>query len=160
LENREFVDQKNDQKVEEIKRWIEAHRDLLSRQGTVVESYRNYRGRKLGPYYKLAYRDRDGRQRALYLGTSAELAQQVRALLRKCQAGMHEQRKMHQLRKVAREKLKEAKKVLSDELADRGLRLQGYEVRGWRGLSNGGADGNEPTGDATASGGASESDKH
>lgn len=56
LENREFVDQKIDQKTEIVKRWIEARRDLLSRQGTLVESYRNYRGRQLGPYYKLASR--------------------------------------------------------------------------------------------------------
>ena len=49
LENREFVDQKAEAKIREVKRWIEAHRDQLSHQGTVVEAYRNYRGRRLGP---------------------------------------------------------------------------------------------------------------
>ena len=90
MENREFVDQKAVRKFRAVKRWMETHRDQLSRQGTVVEAYRTYRGRKLGPYYRLAYRDRDGRQRSIYLGASAELAEQVRRLLVECQAELHE----------------------------------------------------------------------
>ena len=136
LENREFVDQKAEAKIREVKRWIEAHRDQLSRQGAVVETFRNYRGRRLGPYYRLAYRDRDGRQRSLYLGASAELAEQVRGLLEEYQASLRVQRERRRVLEIFRAELKKAKALWGDELAKRGLRLQGYEVRGWRGSPN------------------------
>lgn len=133
LENREFVDQKAVRKFQAVKRWIEARRDRLSRQGAVVETFRNYRGRKLGPYYRLAYRDRDGRQRSIYLGASVELAEQVWGLLVECQAELREQRERRRVRRVLHAELKKAKALWADELAKRGLRLQGHEVRGWRG---------------------------
>jgi hypothetical protein len=132
LENREFVDQKAVRKFQAVKRWMETHRDQLSHQDTVVEAYRTYRGRKLGPYYRLAYRDRDGRQRSIYLGASAELAERVRGLLVECQAELHEERERRRVRRILHAELKKAKALWADELAKRGLRLQGYEVRGWR----------------------------
>ncbi len=160
LENRGFVGQKAVRKVASVKRWIETHRDSLSRQGTVVESYRKYCGRQLGPYFRLAYRDRDGRQHSVYLGASAELAQQVRELLHECQASLREQRELHQVYKTARAELKKAKALWSDELAKCGLRLQGYEVRGWRGAPNAGAHGNGVSVGRTGCDAPLESEKH
>jgi len=136
LENREFVDQKAMHRLKAIQRWIETHREQLSRQGSVVETYRNYCGRKLGPYYRLAYRDRNGRQRSIYLGASVELAEQVRRLLEEYQAGLREQRERCRVRKILCAELKKAKALWADELAKCGLRLQGYEIRGWRGSPN------------------------
>ncbi|MBC8875705.1 MAG: hypothetical protein H8E44_40275 [Planctomycetes bacterium] len=37
------------------------------------------------------------------------------------------------MRRVLHAELKKAKALWADELAKRGLRLQGHEVRGWRG---------------------------
>jgi hypothetical protein len=136
LENREFVDQKAVRKFQAVKRWMEEHRDQLSHQGTVVEAYRTYRSRKLGPYYRLAYRDRNGRQCSIYLGASVELAEQVQRLLEEYQAGLREQRERCRVRKILRAELKKAKALWADELAKCGLRLQGYEIRGWRGSTN------------------------
>ena len=84
----------------------------------------------------------------------------MRALLRECQASQREQWELDQLCKATRAELKKAKAVWSNELAKRGLRLQGYEVRGWRGWSNGGAHRNGPSVDKTVDGFARESDKH
>jgi len=133
LENRQFVDQKTEPRTKAIERWIATHRNELSRQGVVVATYRSYRGRKLGPYFRLAFRRGDGRQRSIYLGASAELAQHVRGLLQECQAGLREQRERDRVRKLLRTELKKAKALWRDELSKLGLRLQGYEVRGWRG---------------------------
>ena len=41
-------------------------------QGTVTTSWRTYRGRRLGPYYRLAWRE-NGRQRSIYLGRQGRL---------------------------------------------------------------------------------------
>jgi len=81
----------------------------------------------------LVFRRGDGRQRSIYLGASAELAQHVRGLLQECQAGLREQRERDRVRKLLRTELKKTKALWRDELSKRGLRLQGYEVRGWRG---------------------------
>lgn len=134
MENRQFVDQKTEPRRNSVERWIATHRDELSRQGAVVATYRSYRGRKLGPYFRLAYRSGDGRQRSLYLGASAELAQHVRQLLRECHAGLRKRRERRRLHQLLRSELKKAKALWRDELSRLGLRLQGYEVRGWRGV--------------------------
>ena len=49
-----------------------------------------------------------------------------------CQAELHEQRERRRVRRILHAELKKAKALWADELAKRGLRLQGYEVRGWR----------------------------
>ena len=133
MENCQFVDQNIEPRTKAVERWIATHRDELSCQGAVVATYRSYRGRKLGPYFRLTYRGGDGRQRSLYLGASAELAHHVRQLLQECQADLRERRERHRLRQLLRRELKKTKALWRDELSKLGLRLQGYEVRGWRG---------------------------
>ncbi len=56
----------------------------FANQGTVVETWRTYRGRRLGPYYRLTWRE-DGRQRAIYLGRQGPLVEEVRRLLHEAQ---------------------------------------------------------------------------
>ncbi len=140
MENGDFVDQKVDRTYEAISRWILAHRELLSKQGTVVVSWRNYDGRRLGPFYRLAYRDGE-RQCSVYLGKSVELADQVRALLEECQAAVREQRAWQRIGEQARMGLKRHKDLWSQELAKVGLYLRGSEVRGWRALRRAGKSG-------------------
>ena len=110
------------------------HGALLAKQGRVVEAWRTYRSRKLGPYFRLAYREH-GRQQSIYLGKSRELADRVRALLEDCQARVRKQRAWQGLRAQARAELKRNKAAWREELAKVGLHLQGSEVRGWGALS-------------------------
>jgi len=65
LENGQVVDQKPHPALE----LIASQPALFQRQGSVVAGWRNYRGRRLGPYHRLAYRHR-GRQCSIYLGRS------------------------------------------------------------------------------------------
>ncbi len=53
-------------------------------QGTVVATWRTHRDRRLGPYYRLTWRE-NGRQRSVYLGRQGPLVDQVRSLLHEAQ---------------------------------------------------------------------------
>jgi len=53
-------------------------------QGTITTTWRTYRGRRLGPYFRLTWRE-NGRQRAIYLGRQTPLVDEVRHLLHEAQ---------------------------------------------------------------------------
>src|SRR5438094_953340 len=110
-----------------------AHPEIFSRQGAVLVSWRSRQGRKLGPYYRLAYRE-GGRQRALYLGSSAELAGEVRSALQVLQAPRQRRRAWQVQWKKGRAALRRQKLQWDAELRRLGLYLKGYEVRGSRRL--------------------------
>ena len=127
MENRTFVDQRRSQ----VRDFVKAHREQLARQGAIVSSYRWRDGRKVGPYHRLAYRE-GSRQRSLYLGTDMELVTEIRGTLQALQQPKQQQRAVRRYKAAIRSALAECQEGLRRELAVRGLRLQGYEVRGWR----------------------------
>lgn len=129
MENRSFVDQKR----HAVWALLAAHPEIFRRQGTVIVSWRSHQGRKLGPYFRLAYRQ-GGRQCALYLGSSAELAAQVRDALQVLQAPRQRQQAWQVQWKKGRAALRRQKHLWDTELRKLGLYLKGYEIRGYRSL--------------------------
>ena len=127
MENQTFVDQRRSR----VRDFVEAHREQLARQGTIVCSYRWRIGRKVGPYYRLAYRE-GSQQRSLYLGNDMELVTEIRGMLQALQQPKQQQRAVQRHKVAIRSALAECREGLRRELAIRGLRLQGHEVRGWR----------------------------
>ena len=130
----DFIRQELEVKYQAVCQWILVHNELLAKQGSVIETWRTYKSQKLGPYFRLAYRER-GRQRSIYLGRSRELADQVRELLRECQAPSHQHKAWQALRQRAGEDFKKCRDTWREELAKVGLCLKGNEARGWRTLS-------------------------
>jgi hypothetical protein len=101
----------------------------LMRQGYVAETWREYRGRRLGPYYRLWWRE-EGRKRSVYLGRDAALAEEVRASLRQMQAPLRKKREADRRLKQQRAMVRQFKARWEAELHKIGLRLKGFEVRG------------------------------
>jgi hypothetical protein len=126
LENHEIVDQT----AGDVLRFIDQHTQLFRRQGTVVEIWRRHGGRRLGPYYRLAYREGD-KQCSWYLGASEETADTVRRHLQELQEPRRQQQQVRRCRQVLRRQLARVKAVWAGELEQIGLRLHGNEVRGW-----------------------------
>ncbi len=103
-------------------------------QGTVVETWRTYRGRRLGPYYRLAWRE-NGRQRSIYLGRQGPVVRQVRILL-------HQAHTQRRIRRQARLRATQFRKDVSRpirqyikeifRLFGNGLYIKGSEIRGIR----------------------------
>ena len=73
-----------DQKRGELLGFLAAHSARFAAQGSVQESHRLYQGRKLGPYYRLSFREA-GRQCSLYIGRDRVLAAEIQAQLQKLQ---------------------------------------------------------------------------
>jgi hypothetical protein len=117
--------------LDRVREAIRQREAIMARQGTVVASWRTRQGRKVGPYYRLAWRE-DGRQKSLYLGPSEELAQAVRQMLADLQRPLRVDRAFLAARKQGWAALRAHKIVLARELARYGLYLHGWEVRGWR----------------------------
>ncbi len=126
-----FADQKSEPRKEAILKQIHGLRPILSRQGEVVAAWRTYRGKRLGPYWRLTYR-RSGPSHWLYLARDEDLVQEVRRLLEQWQKPMRDERQWTAMRKASKRALRVAKVRWTEELARVGLRLQDYEVRGWR----------------------------
>jgi hypothetical protein len=126
LEKSQVVDQRR----QRVLAFLQAHAVPLSRQGTVVSSFRRRGGRKIGPYYRLAFRD--GRvQRSLYLGDDMALVKEVRAALEALQRPRRARHALRRQKKAIRKALAQCRAELEGELARRGWWLKGSEIRGW-----------------------------
>jgi hypothetical protein len=112
-------------------RLIAARPDLFYRQGNVAAGYRHRNGKTFGPYHRLSYR-LGGRQFSIYLGRSPKLVEQVRRALAAIQKPLAQRRFFNQLERQIRASLRVQKLRMGALLRPFGLRLKGYEVRGWR----------------------------
>ncbi len=118
-------------RFQKVQLFIKANVQVFTRQGTVAATYRTYKGKRLGPYYQLTYRDQ-GRQHWLYLGRSEKLADQVREFLGELHTPRDQLRLNRRLQSRARAALRLAKAQLKELLAQRGVSLKGWEFRGVR----------------------------
>ena len=127
MENRQSADQH----VHPALALLAARPDLFARQGSVVASWRRRGTRTYGPYYRLIYRE-EGRQRSLYLGRAGGLVEEIRGRLRRLQAPLRNGRASKRAGRQAATLMRASKARLNLQLPPWGLRLQGFEVRGWR----------------------------
>jgi hypothetical protein len=122
-----------DQKSGEVLKFLADHTALFCRQGSVQASWRSHHGKRLGPFFRLAYRHA-GTQSAIYLGADAALAEEVRRVLEEMQAPLRERRERDRQLALMRAALKKHKNDLRQALKRLGLVLKGSQIRGWRNL--------------------------
>ncbi len=99
-----------------------------------MPTWRRRGARTYGPYFRLAYRD-CGRQASIYLGREDKpnnLVHEVRRKLALLQSPFRRCRALDRLRRRVSAALRVQKARLNAQLRPFGLRLQGFEVRGWR----------------------------
>jgi hypothetical protein len=102
--------------------------DCLQHQGFVAVEYRDYRGARLGPYFKLRWR-RDGKQRVTYLARDAEKAETVSIALAQLQKKKVLERQLARMFLEARRSLRKAKQEMAAAMASRGKYYHGYSSR-------------------------------
>lgn len=130
-EKRDLVDQKTAARLGRIESYLLEHPALFATQGSLQATWRVYRGRRLGPYFQIVYRQA-GRQKAIYVGRSQELVERVRRLLDRLQ-GLHRARRVSKrLQAQVRASLRRTKEQLSEMLAVWGVERKGFEFRGVR----------------------------
>ncbi len=103
--------------------------DGFDRHGAVVATWRNYRGRRLGPYFRLAWREHR-RQRSIYLGREGPLVQHVRSRLGWIQRDRSWRRDIARQR---RELLRPLRQFMAESvrLYAPGFYFKGWELRGF-----------------------------
>lgn len=122
------VDQKN---LVALFERLESIRDDLRAGGSVVPTWRTYKGQRLGPYFRVAYRV-GGQQKSVFIGCDAELAEKVRSYLHHLQRQRNESANLNRMRRAAAKRFTESREQFGAELAAVGLRLRGSQVIGWR----------------------------
>jgi len=110
-----------------IEQFVRAHGAALARQGSVQPSYR----KGCGPYFRLVCRE-DGRQETCYIGHDPEKVEAVREMLTRLRRPRVLALLHRQIEQDIRRRLRRAKRQLAADLRTVGLRIKGYEVRGWR----------------------------
>ena len=105
--------------------------ELFARQGSIAAAWRRHGSRTYGPYYRLSYRE-GGRQRSIYLGRESTLVALVRQELADLQRPLRQHRAVVRLERQVKTALRADKRRLNRHLRLLGLRMQGFEVRGWR----------------------------
>ena len=130
MENRQVCDQQTHPALA----LLAARPELFVGQGTVAASRRGRGPQSHGPYYRLTYRD-GGRQSSIYLGREGPLVEQVRRVLAALQQNRRQYEITECLRRHALASLRVHKLQVNAMLRPFGLRMKGFEVRGWRASS-------------------------
>ena len=110
---------------------IAAQPAIFGRQGALVATQGREKGRMFEPYYHLYFRE-GARQRSIYLGREGPVVDAVRAELARLHAIIAEQRDYDRQRKRLLRATRQAKAAMAAQLRLAGLRMKGFEVRGWR----------------------------
>lgn len=110
---------------------LAARPDLFRQQGSVATSWRHRGEKRFGPYYRLRYRE-GGCSQSIYLGQAGPLVDRVRQTLDALQAPFRQYRALVDLERRIRDALRIDRRQLNAQLRPFGLRLKGFEVRGWR----------------------------
>jgi hypothetical protein len=111
------IDKKSEEVLRRVRSYIKTNQSIFARHGAIVTTWRLYRGHRLGPYFRLAFR-KEGVQRSLYLGDNPAATEEIRELLQKLQSPLRERRlaarRLVEERRVARQR---KKRLIESELA-------------------------------------------
>jgi hypothetical protein len=121
------------QKRQAVYRFLAEHAAVLQRQGTVQLAWRWYKGRRLGPFFRLSFR-MAGRQHSIYLGTDQVLVAEVRLRLQELRAPLIERRLRDHQFALLRQSIRKHKRQFDQCLRQLGLTRKGAEFRGLRNL--------------------------
>jgi hypothetical protein len=97
-------DKKSSDRFERLRSQILERKNLIAIDGTVAASWVNYRGKRLGPYYRVAFRE-NRTLRAIYIGRDEQLAKIAKDLLDELKRSRREGRWLRRMRAAARDAL-------------------------------------------------------
>ena len=117
--------QKIDAKFQRIQSQILDRKSFFAAHGNVERFWRSYRAERLGPYYRVVFREQ-GIHKSIYLGRHEILARRVGRLLAELQSFHRERRLTRRLRTIIRVSLRREKAKLEKMLAPLGIRMKGY----------------------------------
>jgi hypothetical protein len=125
VQNPKFDDQNVLARFARLRSQILERKELIARDGNIAETWRTHRGKRTGPYYRVAFRE-NGRQRAFYIGGDAQLAKMVMELIGELKHPREEKRLIRRLRAAARASLRRTLAEAEALAAPLGFRRRGF----------------------------------
>jgi hypothetical protein len=125
MEKSKIDTQKINAKFQRIQSQILDRKGFFAAHGSVETSWRIYRNERLGPYYRVVFREQ-GSRKSIYLGRNEILAQRVVGLLAELQSFQRQRRLTRRLRAIIRVSLRREKAKLEEMLAPLGFRMKGF----------------------------------
>ncbi len=122
-----FDDQKYLARFERIRSQIHERKEFIARNGSVVAGWRTYRAIRLGPYYRVAFRQNHALQ-SIYIGRNERLVTMVRALIEELKQSRSQDRLIRRLRCAARRALRRSLAELEVHVAPLGYRRRGFRL--------------------------------
>jgi hypothetical protein len=119
-----FVDETLSARLERLRSQITIHRELIACGGSVVASWKIHRGKRLGPYYRVAFRE-NRRQRARYIGSNEQLATMVRELIDELKSPRRTTQTIRRARAAVRQALRHSLAETESLVAPLGYRRRG-----------------------------------
>lgn len=119
------VDQKTLARFESLRTQILERKELIAQGGSLIETWRNHQGKRLGPYYQVAFRE-NRVLHTLYIGRDEQLATMVSALIDELKTPLREDRILRQLRAAAKAGLRRALAEADALAVPLGYRRRGY----------------------------------
>jgi hypothetical protein len=120
-----FDDEKATARFVDLRSQILGRKELITRDASVVASWKTYRGKRFGPYYRVAYRE-NGVLRSIYIGRDEQLAKMASALIDELKQPREEDRLIRRLRAAARASLRRTLAEAEALAAPLGFRRRGF----------------------------------
>jgi hypothetical protein len=123
-EKLKFAHEKTLTRWRQLQTQVLEHRELIKQDGCIGATWKTYRGKRLGPYYRVEFRENSA-IKTIYIGRNEELTKMASALIEKLKQPCREDRLLRRARAAARAALRHS---LAD--AETYLAPLGYYRRG------------------------------
>ena len=101
----QFAPEKTLARCERLQRQLLENKELIARDGCLGAIWKTYRGKRLGPYYRVEFR-LNRTTRTIYIGRDEELVKMVREMIDELKQSRREDRLIRQARTAARAALR------------------------------------------------------
>jgi hypothetical protein len=124
----QFAHENNPARLEKLRLQLLAHQELIAKDGCLAATWKNYRGKRLGPYYRVEFRQ-DRAVKTIYLGRDPLLVEFATALIDDIKKPSRQKRYLRRLRAEIRASLRRTFAEAEQFVAPFGYHRRGLSFR-------------------------------
>jgi hypothetical protein len=123
-----FAHEKKPTRLEKLRLQLLAHQELIANDGCLAATWKTYRGKRLGPYYRVEFRQ-DRAVKTIYLGRDPLLVEYAAALIDDIKKPNRQKRYLRRLRAEIRASLRRSFAEAEQFVAPFGYHRRGLSFR-------------------------------
>ena len=125
MQNSNFAHEKTLARWERLQTQVLKYNELIAQDGCIGEIWKTYRGKRLGPYYRVEFRENRA-TRTIYIGRDEQLAKMASAMIDELKHPRREDRIIRRARMAARAALRRSLAEAEALAAPLGYRRRGF----------------------------------